>query len=174
MRFCMARKLLGCGADRNENAITSDIPDGFPSGRFSAALPCAGCTNVLTSRTTMLVNENQPWGKVLYALRGTADPLFFFSRVRDLSRQAQTEGTEVPVVRESDFRAAGRRFPNVPTDSRYRTLLRAWTIGDDQLYVYVEVPLIPPLFTAAGTQRIAGTAMSFASVDLEVKRPRVG
>jgi len=46
-------------------------------------------------------------------------------RVQDTSRQSQTWGTEIPIVRDTDLRSVVR-LHNVPTDSRFRLTLRAY------------------------------------------------
>lgn len=53
----------------------------------------------------------------------------FNLRVRDMSRQAETWGTEIPVVREKDyFRGRTLSLLNVPTDERFRQNLRVFDI----------------------------------------------
>jgi hypothetical protein len=148
-----------------ENLVLSPF-DGFVTGRFSEPLPCAGCTSELTASSLVLENHNQPWGQLLYATRGTLENVTFFSRVRDLSLQAESAGVGVPVVRERDFRAGLLRFPGVPLDARYRVMLRVWTMEDDQLLVTVMVPSGFPLLLLLETTRIPGAAMSFASIDV--------
>lgn len=57
--------------------------------------------------------------------RGRIKELDIWLRVRDLSRQSQTWGTSIPIVRESDFRPV-IRLQNVPTDSHFRSTLRTY------------------------------------------------
>jgi hypothetical protein len=148
-----------------ENFISSDT-----TAFFRDRVPC--CGPIITGSVQLLSNAN-PWGHVLYAVRGTADSLHLASRIRDTSRQAQTAGTEVPVVRERDFRSR-LRFMNVPVDSRYRVMLRLWSIGDHPFgnnppfivavpvsLLSTEVPYLPISMT-----RIPGTTMSFGSIDV--------
>jgi len=148
-----------------ENFISSDT-----TAFFRDRLPC--CGSIITGSTQLLNNTN-PWGHVLYAIRGTTDSLTLASRIRDTSRQAQTAGTEVPVVRERDFRSR-LRFINIPVDSRYRVMLRLWAIGDGPFgnnppffaavpvsLLSTEVPFLPISMT-----KIPGTAMSFGSIDV--------
>jgi hypothetical protein len=92
---------------------------------FRDPLPCAGCSTSIGIGMKQLTNDGNPWGHLLYAMRGTTGSADFASRVRDNSRQTLTAGTEVPVVRERDFRGQ-LRFLNVPVDSRYRVMLRLW------------------------------------------------
>ncbi|HSY51060.1 MAG TPA: hypothetical protein VLC46_19805 [Thermoanaerobaculia bacterium] len=132
------------------------------SAFFRDPLPCALCSSTLIAGSSKLDNDTNPWGHVLYAVRGSG-PLDFTSRVRDTSRQAQTAGTEVPVVRGSDFRPQVR-FQNVPVDSRYRVMLRLWSFGNSPFNVLAD--------TAQGQQlplsliKIPGTSMWFGSLDV--------
>jgi hypothetical protein len=148
-----------------ENFIASDTP------AFFRDRP-ACCSSVITS-SVQLLNDANPWGHVLYAIRGTTDSLTLASRIRDTSRQAQTAGTEVPVVRERDFRSR-LRFMNIPVDARYRVMLRLWAIGDGPFgtnppfiaavpvsLLSTEVPFLPISMT-----KTPGTAMSFGSIDV--------
>ncbi len=58
--------------------------------------------------------------------RQAAEHLSFGLIVRDLSRQAETAGTEIPVVREKDLFDGSFTLLNVPSDPRYRVALRAF------------------------------------------------
>jgi hypothetical protein len=138
---------------------------------FRDRLPC--CLLSIAGTAGQLLNNANPWGHILYAIRGTADSLSFSSRIRDTSRQAQTAGTEVPVVRERDFRSR-LLFLNVPVDSRYRATLRLWAIGDDpfgsglRFTATLPVSLIstPVPFLPIPLTKVAGTAMWFGSIDV--------
>jgi len=111
-----------------------------------------------------LANDVRPWGRVLYAVRGTIDDATFDSRVRDLSRQAQSAGTEVPVVRERDFRPRRLRFLNVPYDGRSRVMLRVWSLDDTA--VAFGLGDTRDIVPSIQMTRIEGTAMWFGSVDI--------
>jgi len=64
-------------------------------------------------------------GGTLWVPNGIVDQLSLSLRVRDLSRNADDWGTELPVVRWA-MRAFVQRLLDVPTDPRYRVLLRAF------------------------------------------------
>jgi hypothetical protein len=131
---------------------------------FRDPLPCTGCSQALSLGTKQLVNDGLPWGHVLYALRGTTDSLSLASRIRDTSRQSQTAGTEVPVVRERDFRSQ-LRFMNLPVDPRYRVMLRLWSLSDAGQFT-VAVDSTPAESQGLTVSRIPGTSMSFGSMDV--------
>jgi hypothetical protein len=138
----------------------------WPGAFFRDPLPC--CASFIAGTWAQLLNNTNPWGNVLYAIRGTADDLDVSSRIRDTTRQAETAGTEVPVVRERDFRSR-LSFINVPVNSRYRVMLRLWAIGDDPHFnaaLPVSLPSAPVPFLPVPLAKIAGTAMWFGSIDV--------
>jgi hypothetical protein len=57
--------------------------------------------------------------------------IHFSLRVQDVSRQAQTWGTEIPVVREHEFRTGRLSLPQVPLDARFRPMLRIYDVDRD-------------------------------------------
>lgn len=59
-----------------------------------------------------------------------ATQVTFSSRIRDLSRSADTAGTEVPVVREDRMPAGPVYLLNVPLDRRFRQTLRVYALPD--------------------------------------------
>lgn len=61
----------------------------------------------------------------LYVPDGIANALSLSLRVRDVSRQADDWGAEVPIVRSASFGYV-HRLLDVPTDPRYRVLLRTF------------------------------------------------
>jgi len=126
--------------------------------------PCSFCPVTPGFGTKQLVNNGNPWGHVLYAIRGTADSLAMASRIRDTSRQSQSAGTEVPVVRERDFRGE-LRFLNIPVDARYRVTLRLWSLSDGGLFI-ASVDSTPAQSQGLTLSKIPGTSMSFGSMDV--------
>jgi len=70
-----------------------------------------------------------PRGATLLVPRPEAPALSFGLRVRDVSRQAEGLGTQIPVVRERDFtHGGGLTLLDVPLDPRYRVKLRIYAI----------------------------------------------
>jgi hypothetical protein len=155
----------GPGALGSQWLTESLIYAGDSQAFFRDPLPCTGCSRSLNIGSSQLLNDGNPWGHVLYALRGTTSALDFGSRIRDTSRQAQTAGTEVPVVREGDFRGQ-LRFLNVPADARYRVTLRLWALGDFPQFIVVvnSTPVIQQ--QPMTVSNIAGTSMWFGSMDV--------
>lgn len=77
-------------------------------------------------------------GVFAYVPRFASADVAFGSRVSDVSRQSQTWGTEIPIVRERDFRANAVLL-DLPGDPRFRITLRAYEFGyaPDQLRIRV-------------------------------------
>jgi hypothetical protein len=154
----------GPGAFGSQWTTESFISANSSATYFRDPLPCAGCSSTFSIGTSQLANNGNPWGHVLYALRGTAGSLDLASRIRDTSRQALTAGTEVRVARERDFRSR-LRFMNIPVDARYRVSLRLWSLGGGSQFV-AAVDSIPAQQVPLSMTQIPGTSMSFASADI--------
>ena len=70
-----------------------------------------------------------PRGTVMWAPRSEASHLALALRIRDLSRQEEGYGIEVPVVRERDFiHGSNIHLLDVPLDPRYRVKVRIYMI----------------------------------------------
>jgi hypothetical protein len=66
-------------------------------------------------------------GLIAYVAGADGDVTFNL-RVQDLSRQAETWGTEIPAVREGDFLSGTKSLLNIPVDARFRQMLRIYTV----------------------------------------------
>ncbi|MGA7616679.1 MAG: hypothetical protein WBX15_16015 [Thermoanaerobaculia bacterium] len=65
-------------------------------------------------------------GLFLYVDRPGNAEVSFQLRLQDVSRQAETWGTSLPVVRERDTFSGTLELLNVPTDARFRSTLRVY------------------------------------------------
>jgi IPT/TIG domain len=105
-----------------------------PQGAFCNPLILAPCIQYLiephrTGHQQLYPLNGQP-GAILTLPRTLADNIDVQLRVQDLSRQSQTWGTSIPVVRPEDFRRVVRLHA-IPTDARFRDTLRIYGyIGD--------------------------------------------
>ena len=98
---------------------------------LSPLRPCLvyPCGERLAPREVISYGDGYPRGFVLQAPRPEAPDLAFALRIRDVSRQAEGLGTQVPVVREKDFaHGTGVTLLDVPVDPRYRVKLRVYVI----------------------------------------------
>jgi hypothetical protein len=67
-----------------------------------------------------------PPGVLIYLPPEAAGNLHFHLRIRDVSRAAESAGTEIPVVREPDFRSGPIHLLDVPADPFFRAHLRLY------------------------------------------------
>jgi hypothetical protein len=72
------------------------------------------------------VSGDQPPGRLFYVGKDVAPLVHFELRAEDLSRKADTFGTEIPVVREHDVITDTTDLVGVPTDPRFRDTLRVY------------------------------------------------
>lgn len=81
-------------------------------------------------------------GSVLYIYPGDDSQLSFNLRVADTSRSDISAGTQIPVVRERDFRTKTTELVNIPIDARYRNTLRLYSLdpgaADYAIRLYAE------------------------------------
>jgi hypothetical protein len=75
-----------------------------------------------------IANGKYPHGVLLWVPRADASQLSFALRVRDVSRESEGFGTEIPVVRESEMfpRGSTMSLLDVPLDPAYRVKLRIY------------------------------------------------
>ena len=101
----------------------------------------------ITTEGTLLPDCNDRTGRILWTQKGAGDSLAFGLRVADVSRSATSHGTEIPVVRESDFTTGRIALLGVPTDPRFRLTLRIYSLvppgGPVSIDGYGQVALTP-------------------------------
>lgn len=68
----------------------------------------------------------------MYVAREGAQDVQFALRVRDLSRQSESWGAEVPVVRERDYRTSTFDLVDVPLLSSFRPTIRVYDVDPDR------------------------------------------
>jgi len=78
-----------------------------------------------TVQATLFADTPANPGAILRIPRKVSSSIDIQARVEDLSRQALTFGTSIPIVHESDFRSV-IRLHAVPTDVRFRDTLRVY------------------------------------------------
>jgi hypothetical protein len=88
-----------------------------------------------------LIPTGKP-GRFLVLEGDDVDPISMNLRVRNVSENAVDYGTEIPVVRESEFRINEIVFYGVPSDSRFRNMLRVYSIAPVDVLVMVEHEMI--------------------------------
>jgi hypothetical protein len=105
--------------------------DIFPLESRCAVLPCE--MPVPRSRIVSpliaapRLDEPYPPARIFYVRRELANLLAFSLRIRDLSRQGESAGTEIPVVREKDL-ATLVSLLDVPIEPEFRLMLRVYGV----------------------------------------------
>jgi len=97
---------------------------------FCIAAPCVqsiGSGETITRRSF----NPYPNGFVLRVPRQEAAALRFNLAIRDISRESENRGTQIPVVRERDLFASSFTLLDLPNDDRYRTTLRLYATDID-------------------------------------------
>lgn len=87
--------------------------------------------------------SDRPPGAFILADRRYAGDLQVSLRIRDLSRQELTWGTELPVVRSTDLRVGKLGFLDVPLEARFRQMLRLYSMALEPIPVTVSFFEIP-------------------------------
>lgn len=119
---------------------------------------------------------NSPSGLFLYVPKALGSKqLFATSRVRDLTRQASSAGTAIPVVREKQFRSNSILLLDIPSDARFRTNLRIyagpWSNGGStQRFINTGKQTVNVDIYASGS---LGTSPALASTILELSEPQL-
>ncbi|MEO8382200.1 MAG: IPT/TIG domain-containing protein [Acidobacteriota bacterium] len=95
--------------------------------------------------------RNNP-SQLLYLSSDSAAGVEMSLRVADVSRGALNAGTDIPVVRESELLTDRAQLLNVPTDGRFRVLLRLYEVNGTsatflvRLYAQTEEPSVSTLY----------------------------
>ena len=67
-------------------------------------------------------------GVIVYVPKGvTRDDLQWDGHIRDLSRQADSAGTQIPIVRESELRVSHMSLPHIAGGPNFRSALRVYS-----------------------------------------------
>lgn len=127
----------------------------------------AGCaitvcpTREVSARTTVIPEFAPAFphpGAFLFVSRPGSDHVTFNLRVQDVSREALTWGTEIPVVRQQDVHTDRLTLLDVPTDTRFRSALRIYDFdGSSGSVVLVRV------FDLSGADVLAETTLQLNS-----------
>lgn len=164
------------GGAHDSSWVTDNFIDApaFDPTTFYESLPCSGCSSV--AKQLVRLEANDPSGLLLHVARGTAGSLALSSRIRDLSRQAQSAGTAIPIVRERDWRLRALRLINIPNDDRVRMTLRVWSDHDAPVTVFISLGAPGAPSEASTTRTLTrdrdGVAL-YAQIDLDALSARV-
>jgi len=107
----------------------SDVDAWYEPQQIYCPFECT--SNVISPGTagapyTFFAHPGEPPGRLFYVKKDSASRVSFALRVKDLTRQALAEGTEIPVVRDSELRTAKMQLLDVPTGTTSRVALRVY------------------------------------------------
>lgn len=106
------------------NASDGDVAIVAPNCNPFVLAPCPP-PPVLQGGSTLIEPLYGFPGAFVFIPRERVDDIDMSLRIQDVSRQSQTWGTSIPVVRATQFKPAIRLI-GVPTDSRFRLTLRIY------------------------------------------------
>jgi hypothetical protein len=147
---------------------------------FGLTAICPTC--LLPPGSPVVINAGAEVGPGDIALNGTPGRFAFVDidsrselpmnlRVFDVTREAENFGTEIPIVRESDFATDRLSFVGVPTDPRFRNTLRIY--AGSPVDVLVTVGDRPPVRVALS----GGITIGFPPTippDIDLSSPAYG
>lgn len=142
----------------------------------NTAITVRGREPLNAGETRMLLTpDSAPGGFFLDIGRFSGDVLHTNALVRDVSRQAEALGAEMPVVREGDWRSGKAVLMNVPGSANYRVTVRAYAFdGTPETVLTLPYAIYPMNGTAAvatGNITLAASADGPAYGTLERSLP---
>jgi len=128
-------------------AKTNEFRAASVYGIDSSCLPVDPPRNPITDPVELSVarEENVPvecstWpARLLYVPKEHAENVTFNSRVLDVTRNARSQGTEIPVVRSAEIKHRRIVLLNVPVVSRFRNTLRIYSSLQKPIAVRVTI-----------------------------------
>ena len=131
----------------NRDAISNCLP---------TVSPCPAPPFASGAWTQFHHGASYPAGLVLWLPRSQANNLHFSIRVRDLARTAESNGTDIPVVREEDLRDVVHLL-NLPFTSATRHTLRIYDLAFNESRA-VDVSAYSPAGELLATRRLELTS----------------
>lgn len=110
----------------------ADTPADFATHVYTNPCVISGCSGPIPPHATVPLGygENHRAGLILYPPKTHRDHLQYQLRVRDFSRAPLTWGTEIPVIRELEFREGPIDLLDVPTSTEFRATLRVYSLEE--------------------------------------------
>lgn len=113
-------------------------------------------------------------GAFLFVDRARAGQVAYGLRFRDLSRQAESWGTEIPVVPEQEFREDGVALIDIPITQGFRHVLRVYELNGEEMRearVRVRVYRLNPNNVTPGAQLPPDPVLGEAEYQLQFVPP---
>ncbi len=93
----------------------------------------------MLSTESLDFGDSRAGGVLFFPPADFSSQIGFGSTIRDTSRQSEDYGTEIPVVRENEFRTTPFSLLNVPIDARFRDTVRIYNPDSVDETVIVQV-----------------------------------
>ena len=123
--------------------------------------PCPYDIAPSATQNVTAIPRAQGFGALLYIPLSHKDDLDLQLRIQDVSRQALTWGTEIPVVRGEDVFSDETHLLNVPTEDRFRLTLRIYNFyGESAAPGPAAVPIYVRVHPMNGNNIIASTIVA--------------
>lgn len=116
--------------------------DGSTFTRVGGWSSCAICVDQGKPHTTFTLDccSGPPGlGEFVYVQRPGNELVSFNARIQDISRQSQTWGTEIPIVREGEWRQGHIALLDVPLSDEFRQALRVYAYDQEGLGVSARI-----------------------------------
>jgi hypothetical protein len=118
-------------SDRSTFLFPPDCPTSTPE-RFCAQGVGTEFPAGAVKRVDLQVTSGPISPVLLNVTKSLAHQIFVQLRVRDITRQSESFGTEIPVIRVSDMKIAAGEILDIPRDSRFRLTFRLYADKVDQ------------------------------------------
>ena len=93
--------------------------------------------------------------RMLFVSKETSENTTFNVRVLDVTRNAQSHGTEIPVVRSADMKNEPVVLVNVPIDARFRNTLRIYSPSQAAIPIRITIGNIERIVTLQAGRMVA-------------------
>jgi hypothetical protein len=114
---------------RNTSEWSAPVESWRATQTIPSSVPVTLATQTIPSSVPVTLDFPSAAGGVFLIVPREAEARLHLNLlVRDLSRQASDWGTQIPVVREGEFRTEGIELLNIPIDPRYRLTLRVYGV----------------------------------------------
>jgi hypothetical protein len=119
----------------------ADAPAAFGTHVYAPPCTISACSGPIPAHATVLFGygPNQRQGFIIYPPKDLRGYLQYKLRIRDLSRETLTWGTEIPLVWESEFRETPIDLLDVPTSSEFRQTVRVFSMRTMQSVATIRI-----------------------------------
>jgi hypothetical protein len=104
----------------------ADVPVFFSTGFGISSLPGGGLVRIQPGATVPVFGSVTLGGQIFAVEKEYADDVHLSLRIADVNRRPVNQGTEIPIVREQDWKTEPVELLDIPTDVLVRQTLRIY------------------------------------------------